>query len=252
VTASAFTQVDITIPAATLTADASVSAAINGANITTDADPTMAELVTLINAEKDHTGVTAEAHGEVLRLSGAVSAINVTDVLNGGTTGLNSSLPATTHYGSIRLESSDGTPIRIDTAATSVVAEHGFLNMNAGAADFDTNDSYLPSSGSLVSGMNVASVAAAQATLTTVDNAIQQVSNSAASLGAVQNRLEHVVSNLSEGIVNTEAAKSRIMDADFAVESARLAKQQVLQQASTAMLAQANASVQSVLTLLGG
>jgi len=251
VTASAFTQVDITIPAATLAADTSVSAAINGADITTDGTPTMAELVTLINAEKDHTGVTAEAYGEVLRLSGAVSAINITDTV-AGTTGLNSSLPATTHYGSIRLESSDGTPIRIDTAATSVVAEHGFLNMNAGAADFDTNDSYLPSSGSLVSGMNVASVAAAQATLTTVDNAIQQVSNSAASLGAVQNRLEHVVSNLSEGIVNTEAAKSRIMDADFAVESARLAKQQVLQQASTAMLAQANASVQSVLTLLGG
>lgn len=252
VTASAFTQVDITIPAATLAADTSVSAAINGANITTDGTPTMAELVTLINAEKDHTGVTAEAYGEVLRLSGAVSSINITDALLGATTGLNSSLPATTHYGSIRLESSDGSPIQIDTAATSVVDEHGFLNMNVGAADFDTNDSYLPSSGSLVSGMNVVSVAAAQATLTTVDNAIQQVTNSAASLGAVQNRLEHVVSNLSEGIVNTEASKSRIMDADFAVESARLAKQQVLQQASTAMLAQANASVQSVLTLLGG
>ena len=68
----------------------------------------------------------------------------------------------------------------------------------------------------------------------------------------LQNRLNHVVSNISETIVNTEAAKSRIMDADFAVESARLAKQQVLQQASTAMLAQANSAPQLVLSLLGG
>ena len=78
------------------------------------------------------------------------------------------------------------------------------------------------------------------------------MSASAANLGATQNRLNHVIANVSETIVNTEAAKSRIVDADFAVESAKLAKQQVLQQASTAMLAQANAAPQSVLSLLGG
>ena len=71
-------------------------------------------------------------------------------------------------------------------------------------------------------------------------------------MGAIENRLNHVIANVSETFVNTEAAKSRIVDADFAVESARLAKQQILQQAASAMLAQANAAPQSVLSLLGG
>ena len=64
--------------------------------------------------------------------------------------------------------------------------------------------------------------------------------------------MSHVIANVSETIVNTEASRSRIEDADFAVESAKLAKQQILQQAASAMLAQANAAPQSVLSLLGG
>ena len=71
-----------------------------------------------------------------------------------------------------------------------------------------------------------------------------------AKLGAFSNRLEHTVSNLSSMVENTSAARSRIADADFAVESANLAKNQVLQQAGTAMLSQANASTQNVLSLL--
>jgi len=68
--------------------------------------------------------------------------------------------------------------------------------------------------------------------------------------GQYSNRLEHTVSNLSSMVENTSAARSRIADADFAVESANLAKNQVLQQAGTAMLSQANASTQNVLSLL--
>ena len=97
----------------------------------------------------------------------------------------------------------------------------------------------------------MASATAAENALSIIDQALQQVSDSSSNMGAFVNRLDHVVANLEEAIVNTSAARSRIMDADFAVESSRLAKQQVLQQAATAMLAQANAAPQSVLTLLG-
>jgi flagellin len=86
--------------------------------------------------------------------------------------------------------------------------------------------------------------------LAIIDKAIEQIGAARSELGAFQNRLEHTVSNISSMIENTSAAKSRIQDTDFAVESASLAKNQVLQQAGTAMLAQANASGQSVLSLL--
>jgi flagellin len=73
-----------------------------------------------------------------------------------------------------------------------------------------------------------------------------------ADLGAVSNRLDHTMSNLSTSRVNMEASQSRIEDADFAVETSNLTKAQILSQAATAMLAQANASKQSVLSLLQG
>ena len=104
--------------------------------------------------------------------------------------------------------------------------------------------------GSAVSGLSVASQSAATSALSVIDAALEQVSASRANLGAVNNRISHAMTSMQETIVNTSTAKSRIMDADFAVESANLAKQQVLQQASTAMLAQANAASQMVLTLL--
>jgi len=83
-----------------------------------------------------------------------------------------------------------------------------------------------------------------------IDNSIKEVDSYRSSLGAVANQLDHTVANLMSRVENQSAAKSRIEDADFAVESANLAKAQVLQQAGTAMLAQANASGQSVLSLL--
>jgi len=83
-----------------------------------------------------------------------------------------------------------------------------------------------------------------------VDTAIATVDTQRGTLGAVANRLEHAVSNLMSRSEHQSAARSRIEDTDFAVESANLAKNQVLQQAGTAMLAQANASGQGVLSLL--
>ena len=86
--------------------------------------------------------------------------------------------------------------------------------------------------------------------LARIDKAISDVDNYRATLGATANRLQHSANNLYTRVENQMAAKSRIEDADFAVESANLARAQVLQQAGTAMLAQANASTQNVLSLL--
>ena len=90
----------------------------------------------------------------------------------------------------------------------------------------------------------------ASSALASISNAIDQVSGQRASLGALQNRLEYTVSNLMNVAEFTTSARSRIEDADFAAESARLAKAQVLQQTGTAMLAQANAQPQLALSLI--
>ena len=90
----------------------------------------------------------------------------------------------------------------------------------------------------------------AQSAIAVLDSAIEKVSSMRAELGAIENRLDHTVSNLMNLSENTAAARSRIEDADFSVESANLAKSQVLTQAGTAMLAQANAAPQLVLQLL--
>jgi flagellin len=101
-----------------------------------------------------------------------------------------------------------------------------------------------------VGSADISTAAGATSALTSIDAAIKEVGQERATLGAFQNRLEHTVSNLQSMVENTSAARSRIADADFAVESANLAKNQVLQQAGTAMLSQANASTQNVLSLL--
>jgi len=85
-----------------------------------------------------------------------------------------------------------------------------------------------------------------------VDHAIEKVNDQRSELGAVSNRLNHTVNNLTNISSNLSAAKGGIEDADFALETTNLAKNQILQQASTAMLAQANASKQNVLSLLQG
>jgi len=92
----------------------------------------------------------------------------------------------------------------------------------------------------------------ALAAVTLIDDAIKTVNIQRSKLGAVSNRLTHTVNNLTNISSNLSAAKGGIEDADFALETTNLAKNQILQQASTAMLAQANASKQNVLSLLQG
>ncbi len=98
--------------------------------------------------------------------------------------------------------------------------------------------------------ISVETSADASAALDVISGAIEQVAGQRASYGALQNRLEYTVSNLMNVAEWTNSARSRIEDADFAAESARLAKAQVLQQTGTAMLAQANAASQLALQLI--
>ena len=83
-----------------------------------------------------------------------------------------------------------------------------------------------------------------------IDKALDIVNDKRASFGAAQNRFEAVIANLNTGIENQSAARGRIMDADFATETANLSRSQILQQAGTAMVAQANQLPQQVLSLL--
>jgi flagellin len=86
--------------------------------------------------------------------------------------------------------------------------------------------------------------------LTSVDSAITTLGTKRATLGSAQNRLDFTINNLNVAYENQKSAYGRIMDADYAIETANLSRTQILQQAGTAMLAQANALPQSVLTLL--
>jgi flagellin len=107
--------------------------------------------------------------------------------------------------------------------------------------------SAVSSSGAVITG---ATGGTAAAMITTIDTALDAVNSERATYGAVQNRFEAVIANLQIAAENQNAARSRIMDADFAAETAALTRAQILQQAGTAMLAQANQLPQQVLSLL--
>jgi flagellin len=101
-----------------------------------------------------------------------------------------------------------------------------------------------------LSDIKVETTANATHAVETLDKALEEVSTAQAKLGAIQNRLSHNIDNLSKGSMLTEQSVGRIVDADYATETSELSKQQILAQAATSMLAQANQSKQSVLALL--
>lgn len=106
-------------------------------------------------------------------------------------------------------------------------------------------------SGLKINTLSVSSVAGASAALASIDSAIKAVDGARADLGAIQNRFQSTIRNLSNIVENVSAARSRIKDTDFAKETAELTRAQILQQASTTILAQANTRPQSALSLLG-
>lgn len=109
----------------------------------------------------------------------------------------------------------------------------------------------LDSAGLGVNAVNIAGAAGAQTAIGLIDTAITTIDNFRADLGAVQNRFGHTISNLSNIQENVSASRSRIRDTDFASETAAMTKNQILQQAGTSILAQANQLPQAALSLLG-
>ncbi len=190
-------------------------------------ETTANEIVKIINTFSAKTGVTA---GLTLDSAGAPS---------------------------LTLKSTDNSPIQIKLSESfktggAVGNVFGLVETNVAAADYDTNESSLAgyAGGRSVAAMDVLSQNNALSAIAVLDGALNTVSLHRANIGAYQNRLQSSINNLSNMVTNTEASRSRIMDADYATETTNLARAQIIQQAATAMLAQANQSAQTVLTLL--
>ena len=215
--------------------------------------------------------------GDTLLYTSATANENVTDIVVGGTS------PATevTADGDTAIETSTtvvGNAIRVDASAatiagwttTDVAALINGLTTNAGtvtatgaataaaafnntnlaggvdeSADYDAGMATV-----VVADLSVATLADSQSAIASVDLALNDISLVRGALGAVQNRFESTIANLQSVSENISAARSRILDADFAAETAEMTKAQILQQAGVAMLAQANMLPQTVLSLL--
>jgi flagellin len=141
---------------------------------------------------------------------------------------------------SSRLEA-DGTP-------EAVVFSSGFTASNTGFAGPTMADAANDLTG--IDSIDVSTDKGAYIAMKKIDSALDQINGARATLGAVQSRFENAVANISIGVENLSASRGRIMDADFAKETANLSRAQILQQAGTAMVAQANQVPQGVLSLL--
>jgi len=220
---------------------------INGVQVgAVAADATVANTVTAINAISGQTGVTADAtaggtlvlfnrNGAAITMSvNSANAATVTGFTNGS-----SNTVASGTNGSIVLNYAVGTTsLAVNATAT------------AGALEGSTADTTVGLSNQYLTAASVTSVANSQLATLVVDQALTTVNSLRSRLGAVQNRIEATISNLSTTAQNSTASRSRIRDADFAAETANLTRAQILQQAGLAMLSQANALPQDALALL--
>ena len=231
---------------------------------------TNTDIATAINSFKEESGVTARVAGRDIILDsdrGAITigvvqsaAVNLFGTANSGLQNIQQSIVdssgsfvtttvAVTSTGTLshqsraalKLESTNGNPISIELSNDADVARLGLK---------ETNNLSGGSFGQSISSISIDTAANASKALKVIDNALNTVNDIRSNLGAVNNRLDFTVSNLMNVSENTAAARSRITDADFAAESANLSRSQVLAQASQAMLAQANAKPQQVLSLL--
>lgn len=239
---------------------------INGTNIyngTASVTITGADMANAINSNSAATGVTATFSSGKLTLNavdGRNIAVSQTVVdADASSTLLGAGLTTT----SAGLNNSTNDAKTAATAATGVAVANTFggtirLTSTEAITLSGNNETYIgyadASSMALgASGLNsasVTSVANANTTITRVDAALTAVSTLRSTFGAIQNRFESVITSLSATAENLTASRSRIQDADFAQETANLTRAQILQQAGTAMLAQANQVPNTVLTLL--
>ncbi|APZ42995.1 flagellin [Acidihalobacter ferrooxydans] len=220
---------------------------INGVQVSISANATLSQAVDSINAYSAQTGVTATASGS----SGIVLSDNTgaSITFSGSSTNITASGAATTatsgtFQAGVELYTSVGGTIQVSGAAAEL-ATFGFTTSGSGStsANFDSNTLTLNST-------NILTAKNAQFAIKAMDFALTQMSQFGGQLGALQNRFQATISNLQSASTNTQAARSRIQDTNFAQETAALSRAQVLQQAGVAMVAQANALPQVALSLL--
>jgi flagellin len=201
------------------------------------------------NQYSGQTGVTARAVGDGIELTAAdgrninigASAGSAALGLTGLTIGTSdTSALSVTFISTVTLSSDNAFKIEAGSNGITNLEKLGFRQGTYGGAD----------NGMKVNQIDISTVTGANQALAAIDSALNTVSAAQAKSGAISNRLDMVVSNLAESSQNMQASRSRIMDTDYASETTNMAKQQIIQQAATAMLAQANQSSQGVLSLL--
>jgi flagellin len=190
---------------------------------------------------QEHTFTTVVAAGQTLELeiNGTTYSQDFLDV------GADPALKAQNTWNALGAKIAAG---ESDVSAATADAAGVVFTLTVGAGTAASTGRVV--SGGGVNADNISTQAGAVTAIGSIDDALLEVDTYRSDLGAVANRLTHAVDNLMTRVENTSSARSQILDTDYASESANLAKAQVLQQAGTAMLAQANASGQSVLSLL--
>jgi len=254
----------LTFSAAALTATTGVAIAagdivINGIDLgainaftpdgTNDVSMRRAQIIGAVNAKSAQTGVTALANttAGVIDFTSA-DGRNVTIATKSGVAGLAGWATLGTDIdkqATMTLTSLDGSTMKL-TGGVGITAS-GY-SPSAGAVTLTGTTQ--TTTGLTVSSVDLSTQTGSQKALGILDSAIGTVTNSRANLGAYQNRFAAAISNLETTSTNLQASRSRILDTDYAKETTNLAKSQIIQQAATAMLAQANQSAQSVLALL--
>ena len=199
--------------------------------------------ITVGSGDAVDLGAIGEAASETARLGQVVEAVN----RKTGETGVSAFL----------VDNNDGTfdvefmSSKLDSAGDPEVIEFaGFTAATTGVADDGSGIVAATDDLTGISSIDVTSEKGAYIAIKKLDAALDDVNSARATLGAVQSRFENAVSNIQIGVENLSASRGRIMDADFAKETANLSRAQILQQAGTAMVAQANQAPQGVLSLL--
>jgi len=186
------------------------------------------------------------------QLSLKISQLNLIPVTGNSAAGSPASLSAALVTGSA-LIGTERTVTAQDVAFSATMGGAAVTTANIGdVVTLEEDDTFYIPAGDVdvLGGISVLEADDAQAALDTVDTALTDLAKTRASLGAGQSRLESVVNNLTANVTNLSDARSRIEDTDYSAETTALAKAQILSQASTAMLSQANQSQQNVLSLL--
>jgi len=240
VTASALTEQKFSIDmdnVGTGTNFAASNLTINGSQLDLSATTldTLDEVVSLINGLGNGVRATVEDTTGKLVLTSA-SGLDIKILDDAGVFGT-ASTSTTTYTGEISLTSDTGADVIISGSTTATIAKAGFVEQGG-------------SSDAVGSGLSVETRANANNAIDRIDDALNQVADNRGELGAVQNRLDSTISNLMNVSENLSAANGRILDADFAAETANMTKAQILAQAGVAMLAQAKQLPQQVMQLL--